>query len=512
MSEIRGSIRIESCEQGSIYSIDRHTGGNERLVFASKALKLSAPINRDMYLRVEKRRGFLFVPVQEWRISNTLGEDRANLTKLKSVRAVIVRQAGAPKVGSWHAGYSNSRMTDQEAVDDAAMRVEGWLRQWVGEMYDVEVRGYVLDADHSPARGHYYVDEMERLRGHILDGYDWNYVHAWGGSSSSYCGWGRVGSVGSMTFATCTDPISTMCHELGHNFKLKHSQSQSNGEVREYGDRSCQMGSGEVGWNVVQMEKLGIIHVPTVGSGSFIICDRSNEIPFLGESRAIKHSDTYYSAHANTLYQHMYDFPNPVLLNHWSLSERTELDISPETKITATPMKYGRVNLQINTDQHSSQDAWAFNPRGSANVAAGLYWTNRHQEQGLHIKRLGDRINVLWLTYDASGDPVWYMGGTTADSGIMQLISYAGVLAGHAALWLTDGGLAFTAALNGRRQFSCVMNEHAPVKRHDKLWGEMASGSRYSYDVNLEEWRAVFNGEEYVPHRGKTMQNKFAKN
>jgi hypothetical protein len=510
VSEIRGKIRIDSCEQGNIYSFDRHTGGNERLVFASTALKLSAPINRDMYLRVEKRQGFLFVPVQEWRLSNTFGEDRANLTKLKTVRAVIVRQAGSPKVGSWHAGYSNSRMTDQEAVDDAAMRVEGWLRQWVGELYDVEVRGYVLENDAAPARGYYYVSEMEKLRGTILDGYSWNYVHAWGGSSSSYCGWGRVGAIGSMTFASCSDPINTMCHELGHNFKLKHSQSQSNGERHEYGDRSCQMGSGEDGWNVVQMEKLGMIHVPTVGSGSFIICDRANEIPFLGETRAVNHGDCYYSTRGNTLYQHMYDFPNPVLLKSWKLNGPTELDVSPETRITAVPMKFGRVNLQINVVQNHAQDAWAFNPKGSANVPAGLYWTPRHQEQGLHIKRLGDRINVLWLTYDADRNPAWYMGGTTSDSGIVTLTGYGGTLAGYAALWLTDEGLTFTSALNGRRQFSCVMTEHLPVRRHDTTWGESTGGSKYRYDINLEEWRATFNGEEFTPSRGKTMQNKFA--
>lgn len=162
-------------------------------------------------------------------------------------------------------------------VTAAAQEVQNFWRRQAGRKWDIKVVGYVLplvEGDEPPDRGKWCVKSIAALQAanpedEFLQNID--KFHLWGNRSSSYCGWGqRPGKYG-MTFIDCGP--RTMCHELGHNFGLPHSNSKDleTGESAEYGDTSCVMGRSHRSVNAPHRAKLGL--------------DTSEEIMLLNKSR-----------------------------------------------------------------------------------------------------------------------------------------------------------------------------------------------------------------------------------
>jgi hypothetical protein len=137
---------------------------------------------------------------------------------------------------------------DLRKVTALAQQSQNFWRKQAGRKWDLTIYPYVLplvEGDEMPDRGRWCEKSIAALKVANPDDetlHSLNYFHLWGNMSSNYCGWGQRPGKYSMTFASCGP--RTVCHELGHNFGLPHSNSMDleTGNSREYGDTDCVMG------------------------------------------------------------------------------------------------------------------------------------------------------------------------------------------------------------------------------------------------------------------------------
>ena len=137
---------------------------------------------------------------------------------------------------------------DLRKVSAQAQSVQNFWRRQAGRKWDITIHPYVLqlvEGDEMPDRGKWCEKSIAALQAANPDDETLNnldYFHLWGNTSLNYCGWGQRPGRYSMTFSSCG--WRTMCHELGHNFGLPHSNSMNleTGDKAEYGDTGCVMG------------------------------------------------------------------------------------------------------------------------------------------------------------------------------------------------------------------------------------------------------------------------------
>lgn len=137
---------------------------------------------------------------------------------------------------------------DLRLVTALAQSAQNFWRKQAGRKWDITLYPFVLplvEGDEMPDRGRWCEKSIAALKEAEPDNeglHSVEYFHLWGNLSASYCGWGQRPGKYSMTFAECN--WRTVCHELGHNFGLPHSNSLNleTGNAAEYGDTDCVMG------------------------------------------------------------------------------------------------------------------------------------------------------------------------------------------------------------------------------------------------------------------------------
>jgi hypothetical protein len=268
----------------SFYLLTTDEGEEYPLKFSSHEQATKVPINRKIALSIsdspdkngdylvsdaEKFYSYVFSSTTSEETSFAVadtGKPQVKIAIFRSINPTTLENKGGVE-GDWYA--------DQwELARKAAYDVWAFYAYHMGDIKDYEARGYCVVTEKIAGRSYYLEDVIKEYKqsDEIIFGqtnswkeefekYNFSWHHAWSGSSSSYCGWGKVGYPGSMTYQSCSKGWKTMAHELGHNFGLRHSQSVSGEDpdftVVEYGDGSCRMGNtSPQGFNSKQLMKL----------------------------------------------------------------------------------------------------------------------------------------------------------------------------------------------------------------------------------------------------------------
>lgn len=130
---------------------------------------------------------------------------------------------------------------------DAADSIQNFWRSKGWRFWDLSCEGFLLPrkrGEPRPNKSVWCEELIERLAENSAEFREFGatYFHLWGNTSPNYCGWGQMPGKYSMTFSTCG--VRTMCHEVGHNFGLGHSNKHHDESDFEYGNNSCVMGRG----------------------------------------------------------------------------------------------------------------------------------------------------------------------------------------------------------------------------------------------------------------------------
>jgi hypothetical protein len=236
-----GSTLAECCE--SVYTFEG-SWGEQVVRFPVEDPELVVPLGVPIWLSFDESG---LVGGDPLFVLDPRGSEEAALPlgQRKDVRVAIFKVMTAEE----YAGRDVEE--EQRVVDYAAQACQKFWRKQGGRFWNIKVRGYVMplaDGDRLPDKSRYCKSSIAAFDEH--KSFDPQYFHLWGNTSASYCGWGQRPGKYSMTFSTCG--WRTMCHEMGHNFGLAHSNS----EHGEYGDKWCVMGRG-TNLNVVHRLALG---------------------------------------------------------------------------------------------------------------------------------------------------------------------------------------------------------------------------------------------------------------
>jgi len=238
---------IHVCEEEYLFTTQ--AGNVLKVCFASEKQAEATPLNTLIILSLGCEDGEIYhvSPSLPW-FTKVDTEAPAPTTTMNVAIFKTIREADLP----------DKEEDELVKVTGAARVVERKLRQIAGRFWNVDVRGFVLplqEGEAPPDRSQWCEAAIARyMKAHPeqFEDFEPTKCHLWGNVSGSYCGWGQVGGKYSMTFSACG--TRTMLHELGHNFGLRHSNSGG----AEYGDTSCYMGRGYVGYNSPQQKKLQI--------------------------------------------------------------------------------------------------------------------------------------------------------------------------------------------------------------------------------------------------------------
>ncbi len=160
--------------------------------------------------------------------------------------------------------YNHTTDEEFEELREETKRVgreaERFYQYYCGDIWDVKVHADVVKYEYAPWNNNWnakmftdYKNRYDIFPQEEFDPRSFNYFHCWSHyHNPQYCGLGQLWNKYSWTQVTCG--LHTIIHELGHNFGLHHA----NREGKEYGDKTCVMGSGKnvPGLNAVNVSKL----------------------------------------------------------------------------------------------------------------------------------------------------------------------------------------------------------------------------------------------------------------
>lgn len=136
----------------------------------------------------------------------------------------------------------------REVIEDAK-EVQDYWRRMARHVWDVEVRGYLMEGVQRCTPPLFARDDITNyINEYGLDGFEPNYFHVHGDFNPNFCGHGQLPGNRSATYLSYGGcGVKTMIHELGHNFGLWHASTRfPNGNTVQYGDNTSIMGSSAV--------------------------------------------------------------------------------------------------------------------------------------------------------------------------------------------------------------------------------------------------------------------------
>ena len=343
----------------------------------------------------------------------------------------------------------------QDVADDAAIRVQNYYR-YFSTNWDVEVHGYVIRYEGSTQPPAYAREPIsEFIAAHDMQGFEPNYFHVWGGGSNSYCGLGDVNGNRSVTFinhSTTTCGVRTIKHELGHNFGLRHAGIHDGVDLKEYGDITDIMGSGQN--KVAGMHSFHMVQMGWYDSREIMVVDQTKQIlmapiemPYHGmhpeeyQHIVIKKAgfDDYYLSLRKTkgtrypldsrmdgvIYAHRIERDNKTKLYE---EIKPNIFLRLNNGVVVQHLEYkdetARVNIIFSSDPlpvHLPMPTGFPVPMPSATITpahTGAWYSPEFDRQGFDVYvRPDNKVSIVWYTYDDTGDgqPIWYMGYGTSN-------------------------------------------------------------------------------------------------
>jgi hypothetical protein len=323
--------------------------------------------------------------------------------------------------------------------------IQDYYRRYGGHVWDVEVRGYVMEGE-ANAHPPYYAksDTDNYMATHDMEGFEPNYFHIWGGTSGGYCGQGNLPGNRSVTYMNSACGTKTMIHELGHNFGLHHASTFRAGnpdaepptadKIVEYGDTSSIMGMGSsvVGINSVDAVRLGLeedreVKVVTETQQVFVapfeLSERDLRENEYANVRIEKGTTPYHvtlrkvkGAHygnnrrsEDTLYVYEYarDKHSILILGTMKVGSSKTLPNGAVVKYLEYADETARVNIIYNSSDVTPQDIPMLTgfqvPMGTVTVEpkhSGSWFNRDNNGEGFDIHVKEDRTVLYWYTYN----------------------------------------------------------------------------------------------------------------
>ena len=396
---------------GRLYEVlgSRYDGPCERHIMLEGSpdrevhLKCDAPLGRMIWIQLVGNE------VTDWHEQDC--PEPAPLDSLKRLKVAILR---------CYRNESDREEAQRKAVE-AAAAVESFWRTKGWGVFSVEVRGFALridDGDPMPDKSVWCKDSIKDKELEDPDFRDFgaDYFHLWGNVSASYCGWGQAPGNYSMTFSTCG--VRTMCHEIGHNFGLHHSNGgDGSDDGAEYGNTHCVMGRG-TSLSGAQARKLRLVH-----DGESIDLNKSRRFlmaPLEGnkedlhpgmfvQARMSFGSRTYVlTMHRDHRLSIERDARKPVRMHTlWWKGDPVTVEVET-AKVTYEGFRdgYALVNVDMG-DGLGDQSVTipesipaARLPDTPSEALSGIFWHPELDGQGFALGELGGDLTLLWYTFN----------------------------------------------------------------------------------------------------------------